>query len=304
MELALLSGKQVVAVLVIMLFGVICAKTKILDREVNKRLSDLLLNIVSPVVFLLSYQREYEARYARNLLISFGLSMVALLMACGVAYIMFRKRPNDKRYCSERFGAIYGNAGFLGIPLVDGVFGSEGVFYLTAFITAFNLMVWTHGLICMSGKFDLKSLKKGLLTPSLISIFVGVIMFFCRIRLPEIIKVPLEYVASLNTGLAMLIAGVSVASTDFRELVKNGRVFLVCAARLLICPVLFGLLLMLIPLEPLLHGTLLLVSACPCATMIILFAYRYGGDDLYGTQIFAASTVLCAATIPLVMLLA
>lgn len=304
MELAILSGKQIIAILIIMIFGVICAKTKILDREVNKRLSDLLLNIVSPVVFLLSYQREYEARYARNLLIAFGLSMLALLMACAVSYIIFKKRPEDRRYCSERFGAIYGNAGFLGIPLVSGVFGSEGVFYLTAFITAFNLMVWTHGVICMSGKFDAKSLKKGLLTPSLISIFVGIVMFFCRIKLPEILVTPLNYVSSLNTGLAMLIAGVSVASTDFRELLKNARVFLVCATRLLICPVLFGLVLMLLPLEPLLHGTLLLASACPTATMVILFAYRYGGDDLYGTQIFTASTILCALTIPVVMLLA
>lgn len=304
MELALLSGKQIIAILVIMVFGVICAKTKILDREVNKRLSDLLLNIVSPVVFLLSYQREYEARYARNLLIAFGLSMGALLLACVIGTLMFKKRPNDRRYCSERFGAIYGNAGFLGIPLVDGVFGSEGVFYLTAFITAFNLMAWTHGVICMSGKFDAKSLKKGLLTPSLISIFVGIIMFFCRIRLPQILITPLSYVSSLNTGLAMLVAGVSVANTDFRELTKNARVFLVCAARLLICPIVFGLLLKLLTLDPIVHGTVLLASACPTATMVILFAYRYGGDDLYGTQIFTASTLLCAATIPLVMLLA
>ena len=73
---------------------------------------------------------------------------------------------------------------------------------------------------------------------------------------------------------------------------------------MLICPILFGLVLMLLPLEPLLHGTLLLASACPTATMVILFAYRYGGDDLYGTQIFTASTILCALTIPVVMLLA
>lgn len=303
MELALLSGKQVIAVLVIMIFGVICSKTKILDRDINKRLTDLLLNIVSPAVFLLSYQREYDARYARNLLIAFALSLCAILISCAVAYLLFRKKPGDVRYRSDRFGTIYGNVGFMGIPLVQGVFGSEGVFYLTAFITAFNLAVWTHGVICMSGQFDVKSLKKGLLTPSLISIFIGIIMFFCRIRLPEILLTPIDYVASLNTGLAMIIAGVSLANTDIKGLVKNARVFLVCAARLIICPVIFALVLKLFPLDPLLHGTMLIASACPCAAMLFMFAYRYGGDDLYGTQIFTASTILCAATIPLVMLL-
>ena len=304
MELALISAKQVVAILVIMVFGVICAKTRILDRDVNKRLSDLLLNIVSPLVILLSYQRPYEARLARNLLISFALSLLALFVSGVVGYLLFRKRPQDRRYCMERFATIYGNAGFLGIPLVDGVFGSEGVFYLTAFITAFNLLVWTHGVICMSGSFSMKTFRQGLFSPAVCAIALGVALFFARIELPELLATPLSYISALNTGLAMLIAGVSVANTDFRELAKSARVFLVCLARLVICPVLFGLLIRFLPLDGIVRGTMLLASACPCATMVILFAYRYGGDDLYGTQIFTASTLLCALTVPFVMLLA
>ena len=304
MELALISARQIVAILILMIAGVICAKTRILDRDVNKRLSDLLLMIVAPVLIFTSFQRDYEPELARGLMISFLLSLLAFAIAIAVSTAVFRKR-GDGRYRSERFGAIYGNAGFLGIPLVNGIFGTEGVFYLTAFITAFNLIVWTHGVICMSGSFSGKALLKGLLSPSIIAIAMGMICFFARIRLPEVIMTPLNHLSGLNTGLAMLIAGVSVASTDLRALVKNARVLLVCLMRLVVCPVLFALALKLLPLDlsQVLRGTVVLASATPAATMIILFAYRYGGDDLYGTQIFTASTLLCAVTIPLVMLL-
>ncbi len=306
MELALISARQIVAILVLMLAGVICQKTGILDREVNKRLSDLLLLIVSPVLIFLSFQREYEPELARNLLISFALSLLAFAIAIAAATAVFRKKAGDGGLSRmDRFGAIYGNAGFLGIPLVNGVFGSEGVFYLTAFITAFNLIVWTHGVICMSGSFSGKALRKGLFSPSIIAIFLGAACFFARIRLPELVTAPLEHISALNTGLAMLIAGVSVANTDLGALAKNARALLVCLMRLVVCPVLFALVLKLLPLDlPLvLRGTVVLASATPVATMIILFAYRYGGDDLYGTQVFTASTLLCAATIPFVMLL-
>jgi len=305
MELALLSARQIVAVLIIMLAGVICQKTGILDREVNKRLSDLLLLIVSPVLIFLSFQRDYEPELARNLLVSFLLAMLAFAISIAAGGVVFRKKAGDSRYRSERFGTIYGNVGFMGIPLVNGIFGSEGVFYLTAYITAFNLVAWTHGVACMSGSFSAKGLLKSLRSPSIIAIALGVVCFLARIRLPELLTAPLEQISALNTGLAMLIAGVSVANTDLRSLAKNARVLLVCLMRLVVCPVLFALVLKLLPLSlPLaLRGTLVLGAATPVATMILLFAYRYGGDDVYGTQIFTASTLLCALTIPFVMLL-
>lgn len=309
MSLVLISGKQIISILVVMVFGFICAKTKILDRDVNKRLSDVLLNIVNPVVIIMSYQRDYEPRLAKNLLITFGLSLTALFLACFIASLVFRgERGEDgllgPKVRVERFGAMYGNAGFLGIPLVNGVFGSEGVFYLTAFITAFNIVAWTHGVICMSGRFSSKALKSGLLSPSIFGILLGIVFFFARVRLPDIVTAPLGYVTDLNTGLAMLVAGVSIALTDFSEIKKSKRVLLVCAVRLLIAPAAMGLILRCLPLDNIVRGVVLIASACPSATMTIMFAYRYGGDDRHAALIFAATTVLCAATIPLVMFLA
>lgn len=304
MSLALISAKQVLSILVIMLGGVIAKKTGILDKESNKHVSELMLNIVNPVVIFVSYQRAYEARLAHNLLITFLLSFAAMGIAIAIVAVMFRKDPNDRRYLTDRFAGAAGNAGFFGIPLVGGVFGAEGVFYLTAYITAFNLLAWTVGISNMSGKFTLKTLKEGLLSPSMFGILAGMVCFFTGLILPDAIAAPFNYIADLNTGLAMLVAGVSVAATDFRTLKQNLRVIPVILCRLVICPVLVGLLLKLVPVDPIVRGVVLIATACPAATMTIMFTYRYGGDDIYATLLFTVTTVLCAVSIPLVMLLA
>ncbi len=309
MSLVLISGKQIICILVVMIAGFIAAKAGMLDRDTNKKLSDVLLNIVNPVVMLLSYQRAYEVRLANNLMVTFFITFGILFLSGAAAYLLFRGKKDengllDPRTRVERFGAMYSNAGFLGIPLVNGVFGSEGVFYVTAFVTAFNIVVWTHGVICMSGRFSREALRRGLLSPSLIAIILGVVCFFAGIELPEIVTLPLGYIYQLNTGLAMLVAGSSLAFCDLSALRSSKRVFFVCAAKLILFPALTGLLLRALPIDPIVRGVALIASACPSAAMTFMFAYRYGGDDRYASLIFALTTICCAATIPLIMFLA
>ena len=77
------------------------------------------------------------------------------------AYLFIRPREGSNTEI-ERFSSIYSNCGFMGIPLVNAMFGMEGVFCLTAFITVFNLTVWTHGVILITGEKDVKSVLEAL----------------------------------------------------------------------------------------------------------------------------------------------
>lgn len=89
----------------------------------------------------------------------------------------------------ERFSVIYSNCGFIGIPLVQALFGNEGVFYLTAVMTAFNILVWTHGLFLFTGgeKFSIKGLLKALCSPSILAVPIGLICFLLRLRVPDVV---------------------------------------------------------------------------------------------------------------------
>ena len=124
-------------------------KGRLLGDDATKQLSNITLTVIMPVVIFNSYQTEFAPEKLRGLLVALVLSFFAQgLFAAAAAIIV---RPTNGNYQTERFALCYSNCAFMGIPLVDATFGSDGVFYLTAFITAFNVFMWTHGVVLMSG---------------------------------------------------------------------------------------------------------------------------------------------------------
>ena len=288
---------QTFIMLLIMAVGVICAKLKVISPESNKDLSKLVLQVVNPVTIFTSYQTDYRPELAKNLLTAFGLSALSFVLLIAGAYLIIRKKPG-RDMGVERFSAIYSNCGFMGIPLADALFGAEGVFYLTAFITLFNLIVWTHGVILISGEKSLKQAVKVLYSPTVISIVLGVICFFAQIRLPELPLTALGYIKELNTPLAMIVSGVTIAATDPLSLLRKKAVWRVCAVRLIILPIVISLVISTIPVDSKVRLVVLLASAAPPAAMCTLFSVRYGRDSLLSSEIFTAGNILSVISMP------
>ena len=171
---------QTLIMLILIGAGVICAKTKLISEASNKELSRFVLQVVNPVVIFMSYQKPYKAELARNLLLTFVISAAAMCVLILLSYLLVRKKAG-REFEIERFSAVYSNCGFMGIPLVDAIYHEEGVFYLTAFITVFNLIVWTHGVILVSGHRDFRQVVKVFYSPTIISILLGMAAFFFSI---------------------------------------------------------------------------------------------------------------------------
>jgi len=301
MGLAYISFQQVLTMVILMVIGIICAKVGMIDDETNKKLSNLLLLLVNPLLIFLSYQRPFEVELLNGLKWAIFLSVLAFVIAILGAHVVYRNR-NGKDYAIEKFGAVYSNAGFLGIPLVNGIFGSEGVFYLTGYLTVFFIFFWSHGLIVMSGKKDFSAIKKAFLSPAMISIFLGFALFILRIEIPEVIHTPLTLLGNVNTPLAMLVAGVSISSASVKKIVKDKRIYGLCAMRLLILPTLTILSFLPFQAPDIVVRTIAMVAACPIAANLIMLAYRYDREYTYSAQVFAATTIASLVTIPFLLL--
>ena len=197
---------------IILAIGAGCGIKGIISKEGTKQLSTVELMIVNPFLIFMSYQAEYSSELLGGLLWAFGLAAVSF--ATAILLTTFVIRPSREDYDIERFASVYSNCGFIGIPLINGIYGSEGVLYLTAYITLFNLLVWTHGYMVMKGQRDFSAFVKALRNPSVIAVVAGLICYLTGLRLPEIPSASFEAVASLNTPLAMLIAGAAVSQTS------------------------------------------------------------------------------------------
>lgn len=302
MSLAQITLEQILVMFIIIIIGFACYKVKLIDRTTNKGLSNILLMLVSPVLIFHSYIREFSQELLYGLLVSFLLAIATHVLGIALAYGFFRGKDN-KNLVIERFSAIYSNCGFIGIPLVNGIFGSEGVFYMTAYLTIFNLFIWTHGLIMMIGRQDKKTMMKTLISPTLIGIVLGLLVFVTRIPIPNVVKTSLYYVSSMNTPLAMIVAGVTIAQTDIKRIFLKPRIYLVTAVKLLIIPILLLLLYSRFPISKEVLATAILGVACPTGATGTLFALRYNKNALYASEIFAVTTLLSVATLPIVVAL-
>lgn len=289
---------QILKMLLLLLLGCLCFRMKLVDEAGSKVLANLLLMVVNPMLAIVSLQTEYSAHLAQGLLVAYLLAFLTHLVAAILSTVLIRTTGNPD--CGiDRFASMYSNCGFIGIPLVQSILGNEGVLYLTAYMTVFNFFSWTHGVMIMTGTFSLKELKKGLLSPMIFASILGVVFFFGRIHIPDLLLDSMNYVAGMNTPLAMLIAGISVAQTDLLSMLRNRKLYLISASKLLIMPALLLLVLTLIPVDPMVGCTMLVAAACPVAATGTAFALRFHKNALYASELYAFTTIASLVTIPL-----
>ncbi|MGN6712619.1 AEC family transporter [Anaerocolumna jejuensis] len=303
MSLAVIALNQILVMFLIMVLGFLCFKLKIINHETNKKLSDFLLLIVNPLLIFNSYQRDFNKELFQGLLVSFVLALVSHIVAIGIAQLLVRGKGN-KDLPLERFSCIYSNCGFMGIPLINSLYGSEGVFYLTAYMTVFNLFIWTHGVIMMTGQRSIKAMVKTLISPTFIAIVIGFALFLLDIRVPEVLYRSMDYVASMNTPLAMIIAGVTLAQSEIKKVLFKRRIYLVILMKQILIPAVLVLLYYRLPLNPEIITTAVLAAGCPVAATGMLFALRYHKNHLYASELYSISTMAALVTIPAVMLFA
>lgn len=304
MSVAVTAFNQIVIMSFIIIVGMICYKIRLIDQEMNRKLSDLILMLVNPILIFSSYQRKFEASLLTGLLISLVLALATHIIAIILSGIVLRGKKHKEELPIERFAVIYSNCGFIGIPLVNGIFHSEGVFYLTAYLTIFNLVLWTHGMITMSGKSDRKSILKAIMSPAVIATFAGFLFFVLKIILPDMLNKSITYISDMNTPLAMLVAGVTIAQTDLKKIFANIRIYYITFYKLFVLPILMLFLFSLFPIQKTVLLTSIIACACPAAVTINLFSIRFGKNYLYASELFAVTTILSLFTIPVVMLIA
>ncbi len=301
MDLVIILFKQVLIMLMLVGTGALCFKIRLISKEGNASLTNLVLYVVNPLLILVSYQQDFSYHLLKGLGIAFILSVIGFGIF-GLFSFIFIKGKDSSDAMVERLNAAYSNCGFMGIPLALALFGAEGVFYVTAVNTAFNIIVWTFGVYSVTKDKKMISAKKILTNPTIIATVLGFLLFLFRIEIPDIIFTPCDYIASTVTPLAMIVAGVTIAQNNILKAFLKPRIYLVCALKLVIVPVLLAFLFALIPdINNTAVTTALMCLSCPSATIATMFAIRFNKGANYSAQMFGITTILSVVTLPLVI---
>ena len=293
---------KVAVMLILIGVGYFVTKKRIMTDRGTGEVNTLLLQIVTPCLIINSFLTSEDVLSAGELLLSVGTSALAIAVSIALSLCFFHKEPPQRRKVL-RFAVDFSNAGFMGLPLVEGIVGGKGVMYGSFFIVVFNVFCWTYGYRMMSGGQRM-SWKVLLLNPGIIGLVVGLPIYFLKLRLPALVLEPVGFLAALNTPLAMIVIGSYVAKVDLHSFVSDLAVYKVAALRLLAAPLVFLALLLPLRPDPDLLVTSVIQAACPVAANTALFAVQYKQDSALASKTVAVSTVLSILTIPLLTILA
>ena len=293
---------QVITLFLLMAVGYVLGRMGRIDKAGCAQFTFLLLYIVTPCVIVDTMQVQLEDSLLRELglglLLTLGLYLCYSLFALPVG----RTAPPDTR-APLQFGAIYGNVGFMGLPLAEAVLGSEARIYAVLTMVVFNVYSWTHGVLLMGERKDLSPVR-AVLNPGIVSLVLGLPCLLFGLRLPGSAQTAVSFLADLNTPLAMVVIGVQMSAVNLPATLRQVLLYFVSAVRLVIFPFFTALVLLPFHLSTLLYCTMVILSGAPTAGLTSMFAQRFGRDTASAAQLVSLSTVLSIFTLPLVAVLA
>jgi len=292
-------GGSVLTLLLMIVVGFILGKMKVLGGQTLTQMSNVLLCVVAPALMIGTFQGEArDVDAVRGLLVSAAVLLAVYVLQGLLMTVFFRRAPEESRGVS-RFASIYGNVGFMGVPLIMSVLGAPGMAATVISLAIFNIGIWTHGAWLIGGKSQM-SLKKVFLNPGVVGIVIALILYGFGINLPGPVSSAVDYIGSLNTPLAMVIIGAQMSAVDIPSLFRDTRLYGVTAIKLLLIPAAVMLVLLPFNIDPVIYIAVVILAGCPVAGATSLMCQIAGRDTSYGAKLVTFSTILSVITLPLV----
>ena len=300
--IALLTA--MVKIIAAMAIGFFLRKTNIFNDSSNRAVSSLIIHITAPCLLFSSIVSMDNSEFQNAVtLLWVGVVIYAVLIFLAILVTRLVKISPSSRGVYQA-AMIFGNVSFLGIPLVESLYGATGVFYLALLNIHFNLLFFSYGfyLIMSSGSSKGRFSARKLINSGIIGITLATIIFFLQIPLPEVITAPVAFIGSITSPLSMVIIGSSAAAYPLKTVFSQKKIYLLSALRLLVYPILAYFLLKLSLGDNLLTRIVCIYIGMPTASIVGMTAIAYDADSESATFCTAMMTILSLITIPVLYL--
>ena len=277
--------------------GFVLNKTRMLSEVGAKNLSDLALVCSTPCVIINSFIRPYEPQLMGRYLLCLGATFLLHGLFIALAHLLVFSKQRDKT-AVYRFAMIFSNAGYMALPLQQALLGEQGVFFSSAYLAGFNILLWTYGVWLMGREKAKITWTKLVFNPGLIAVFVGLLLFVCSIPVPTLLRSAIGHMANMNTAIPMIVIGYYVAKTDLLCILRQGSSLYTIFLRLIVLPVAGIGLLWLLGFRDVEFVCLSIAVCTPPAAATTMFAARYESDVELSAQLVSVGTLLSILTMP------
>lgn len=304
--------QQMVIIFILIGVGVFLYRIGRLDDKTSKDISFIVINICNPLTLISSALSSTVVLTVKHLFFSIFCFVVLYAILFVMSYVIpVILRVERKERFAYSMLALFSNVGFIGIPFVSAVLGTDALIYVSICCLVFNLIIYTHGMNVMraAGRWfnpnmiiDEPSVWKKLINFGTISSIVTIIIYATNLRLPSIVCDSAELMGRCTTFLSMLVLGNAVAKMNPKKVFGNIRLYFFTVIRFMILPLIISLIMRMYITDINLYLVLVIMSALPCANMPLMMAKEYNaGEDTISSGIIL-TTLLSIITITFVSL--
>lgn len=261
---------SVISLFIMILVGVYSSKKKIITPAMNKGLTDILIKIALPFMILTSFMFTFDDNIKSNIIKTLFYSLAAYIIVIFISYLLLIPVKGDKKTILH-FANVFTNTGYVGFPILFSIYGPEGVIYGSIFNMFFVIFVWTYGLLLFKGKLEKEDLrnevKNIILNPSIIAVFLGIIILVFNIQLPQALFSSMNSIGSMTGPLSMIILLLFFLIGDMSKAAI----------------------------------TVMIMVAMPASAMTSIFAESFNKENEYAAIMVSATTLLSLITVPMLL---
>lgn len=288
--------------------GFILCKFKKAVAEHLPTMSAVLIYVCSPCMIVNSFlQLKFSWVGLGNMALFFAVTLVLQIVFMLILYLILRKKYSESKYRILTIGSVLGNVGFFGLPMVKAILpdNPEVMCYSAVYVLSMNILVFTMGVFCLTNDKKFISFKSAILNPATFSILVALPLYFFGVKrfLPELLLGGISLLGNATTPLCMIILGIRLATVSFKKLFTRPIIYITCICKLLVFPLFCYFAVYFIPLDFAFKAAVLILSAVPCASIILNLAEIHRSETELAANSVLLSTLLCFITIPVLVLL-
>jgi len=303
--------QQMLMMFILIAAGYVLRKCRVLPENSHAIMSRLETYIFIPALNLHTQMSKCNVTTFSNnwTLIVYGLALslvfIVLSKPAAKLFVPNATTANDLYLRNiYRYSLVFGNYGFMGNYIILGVWGSGFFFKYGLFCFFISILCSSWGLYILIPKDQnagkLENLKKGLLTPPVISLIIGICIGLMGLgeRVPAPLMAALEGASQCQGPVAMLLAGFVIGGYNVKEMLLNKKVYIATAVRLLLIPSALMIVLSMFGVSKEVRLLTLIAFGTPLGLNTIVYPSAYGGDPKTGASMAMVSHTLSVATIP------
>lgn len=293
---------QMMVLFIVLLIGVLANKKGIINDQIEKSLSWIVINIANPALIISSSLSKNKNISGKDLA---GVMIIAIAMYVGLiilAYIITKLlRVNKKEMGAYMVMFVFSNIAFMGYPVISGIFGKGALLYALLFSLPFNILIYTYGVLAIGGNSKLSNLQLSkILNIGVLACLVSILLFAIKIPVPNFIKTLIDMLGNLSAPLSMMVIGSSLVKMDLKSVMKNYKMMIFIAVKQLLFPILAAFAIRGLIDSELIFGIVVIMLAMPVASMTAMLANQYNGDYKLVSEGVAFSTIVSVISIPLI----